>query len=202
MRHNIAGNRLSRNSTLRKATVRDLAKATLLKERIQTTKARAKEARKLVDKLITMGKSGTLADKRRAFAILCNHGIVSDLFTKTAPRFKNRVGGYTRIIPLGNRRGDNAELVLLELTEKEVVAIKAPKVVAASKGKDPKVQANVTDAQIVEVADGTDAPKESGHKNEVVKTPTMKPTPQDKAKGKNIMGNIRTMFNRKTGGGQ
>src|SRR3989338_8781601 len=114
MRHGIAGNKLGRNSSLRKATVRDIAKATLVRQRICTTQAKAKEARKLVDKLITLGKKGTLADKRRAFAILCDHKIVSSLFTKTSPRFKNRVGGYTRIIPLGNRRGDNAQLAFLE----------------------------------------------------------------------------------------
>ncbi|MCA9400618.1 MAG: 50S ribosomal protein L17, partial [Candidatus Omnitrophica bacterium] len=70
MRHGIAGNKLNRNRSLRKATIRDIAKAALLKQRIQTTTAKAKEARKMVDKLITMGKKGTLADKRRAFAIL------------------------------------------------------------------------------------------------------------------------------------
>ena len=121
MRHGKSGNRLSRNQTLRKATVRDMARAILVEERIFTTKAKAKEGRKLIEKLITLGKKGTLADKRRAFAILCDHRMVSDLFDKTAPRFKNRMGGYTRIIPFGNRRGDNAEMVYLELTEKRCV---------------------------------------------------------------------------------
>ena len=119
MRHNISGNKLSRNQTLRKATVCDLAIATLKKERICTTKAKAKEARKLVDQLITLGKSGELAQKRRAYAILLNHQLVSHLFENTAPRFKNRQGGYTRIIPYTFRRGDNAEMVFLELTELE-----------------------------------------------------------------------------------
>ena len=118
MRHAKSGNRLSRNQTLRKATMRDMARAILVEERICTTKAKAKEARKFIDQLITLGKKGTLADKRRAFAILCDHTMVSELFDKTAPRFKNRVGGYTRIIPFGIRRGDNAEMVYLELTEK------------------------------------------------------------------------------------
>ena len=68
MRHGITGNRLGRNSTLRQATVRDIAKATLVVQRVCTTKAKAKEARKLVDRLITLGKKGRLADKRRAFS--------------------------------------------------------------------------------------------------------------------------------------
>jgi len=128
MRHGKAGNRLSRNQTLRKATVRDLAKATLIDQRICTTKAKAKEARKLVDRLITLGKKGTLAHRRKAFSILCDHQLVRDLFSKTAPRFQNRFGGYTRIIPLATaRRGDAAHMVLLELTEKEVI-VSTPKV--------------------------------------------------------------------------
>ena len=101
MRHGMSGNKLSRNSSLRKATVRDLAKATLIRQRICTTQAKAKEARKLVDKLITLGKKGTLAGRRRAFSILCDHRLVSMLFTKTSPRFKARAGGYTRIVRLG-----------------------------------------------------------------------------------------------------
>lgn len=139
MRHGMAGNRLSRNSSLRKATVRDLAKATLIAQRICTTEAKAKEARKLVDKLITLGKKGTLAAKRRAFSILTDHKLVSDLFVKTSPRFKNRIGGYTRIIKLGTRRGDNAALAYLELTEKEIIIIsKSKSAVTAKKEKVPE----------------------------------------------------------------
>ena len=156
MRHRIAGNKLNRNSAHRKATVRDIAKATLISQRITTTKAKAKEARKLVDKLITLGKKGTLADKRRAFAILCDHRLVSDLFSKTSPRFANRAGGYTRIIPLGDRRrGDNAELALLELTEKEIVVVEQPQEEKdkKAKGKKAKAQeAQVEEAPAVEEA--------------------------------------------------
>ena len=133
MRHALAGNKLGRNSSLRKATVRDIAKATLSAQRIMTTKAKAKEARKLVDKLITLGKNGTLADKRRAFSILCDHQLVSRLFQRTSPLFKSRNGGYTRIITLGQRRGDNAQTVYLELTEKEEIIISQPKSTAVAK---------------------------------------------------------------------
>src|ERR1700679_1747989 len=118
MRHGKSGNRLSRNKSLRKATLSDMAKAVFLQERICTTRAKAKEARKLIEKLITLGKKDTLAARRRAFAILCDHTLVSDLFKTTAPRFKSRQGGYTRIIPYVQRGGDNAELAFLELTEK------------------------------------------------------------------------------------
>src|ERR1700679_1220960 len=118
MRHGKSGNRLSRNKSLRKATLSDMAKAVFLQERICTTRAKAKEARKLIEKLITLGKKDTLAARRRAFAILCDHTEVSQLFTTIAPRFKARNGGYTRIIPYIQRAGDNAELAFLELTEK------------------------------------------------------------------------------------
>jgi len=118
MRHGLSGNRLSRNRSLRKATLRDMAKAVFLQERICTTRAKAKEARKLIEQLITLGKKDTLAARRHAFAILCDHAEVSQLFTNIAPRFKARNGGYTRIIPYVQRAGDNAELAFLELTEK------------------------------------------------------------------------------------
>src|SRR6185295_17044125 len=141
MRHKISGNRLSRNKSLRKATLRDLAKATLIDQRICTTSAKAKEARKLVEKLITLGKKDTLAARRRAFAILCDHSLVSSLFKETAPRFKNRLGGYTRIIPFNQRIGDNAEMVFLELTEKDRAIISGQKL---KKQADPN---KVEDAQ-------------------------------------------------------
>ncbi len=133
MRHAKTGNRLGRTSAHRKATIRDLAKATLLEQRICTTKPKAKEARKLVDRLITFGKAGTLASRRRAFAILCDHGLVKDLFERISPRFKSRLGGYTRIIPLATRRGDNAQLAFLELTEKEEVIVSKSKTQAQAK---------------------------------------------------------------------
>ncbi len=135
MRHGIAGNKLSRNRSLRKATMRDIAKSTLIRQRIETTIAIAKEGRKVVDRLITMGKKGTLVEKRKAFAVLCDHQLVSDLFENIAPRFKARQGGYTRIIQMGHRRGDNAHMVLLELTEKVEAPLNKPKVEKVKKEK-------------------------------------------------------------------
>jgi len=157
MRHGLTGNRLSRNRSLRKATLRDMARAILVQERICTTRAKAKEARKFIEKLITLGKKDTLAARRAAFAILCDHTMVSDLFTKTAPRFKTRKGGYTRIIPYIQRAGDNAELAFLELTEKSKEIITGQKRVKLEKeAKDAKKDAadttKVTDAEVKPVA--------------------------------------------------
>ena len=210
MRHGIAGNRLSRNSSLRKATVRDLAKATLVAQRICTTEARAKEARKLVDKLITLGKKGTLDAKRRAFSILTDHKVVSDLFVKTSPRFKNRVGGYTRIIKLGTRRGDNAALAYLELTEKEIVIVSKPK--SAATAKKEKVSGVAHDhehhghehhghehhehAHEHEAKPKPKATIKEQPKKDAIKDQAQKPLPgKDKLRGK-FMSGIRNMFNR------
>lgn len=182
MRHGIAGNKLSRNQSLRKATVRDLAIATLKCQQIQTTKAKAKEARKLVDRLITLGKKGTLADKRRAFSILCDHQLVSRLFTQMAPRFKDRQGGYTRVIAMVNRRGDNAQMALLELTEKTEEVAATPKVPADK----AKKSVNAPEPKAVK----TKNPKTAKTKSEEL---AVEEKPKEKA-----AGGIKKIFNRKT----
>lgn len=207
MRHGIAGNRLSRNSSLRKATVRDIAKAALTRQRICTTQAKAKEARKLVDRLITLGKNGTLADKRRAFAILCDHQLVSDLFNKTSPRFKDRVGGYTRIIRLGPRRGDNAKLAFLELTEKEKIIVTKPKsTAAAKKGKLPvtaPIAGEKETAAVQEPAAKSSLKEAHPHKDAVKE---IKQTVGDQIKGKadkkKFFTGIRQMFNKGSSSGK
>jgi len=197
MRHAVAGNKLGRNSSWRKATIRDIAKATLKKQRICTTQAKAKEARKLVDRLITMGKKGTLAHRRQAFAVLCEHKLVSDLFNKIALRFHNRKGGYTRIIPLGKRRGDNAQLVFLELTEQEAMPEKKPRAKKTA-AKTAKAEAEGKDKTAP--AKKQDAPetKEPPVKQPKVETVDKKhkPTPEKKPR-KKLMGGIQKMFRRK-----
>ncbi|HOX54744.1 MAG: 50S ribosomal protein L17 [Candidatus Omnitrophica bacterium] len=120
MRHRNANKRLARNTSLRKATVRDLAKSVLLHQSIKTTELKAKEARRLVDRLISWGKRGDLSAKRLAYSVLCDHSLVSLLFNDIAPRFKNRNGGYTRVIKWTARRGDNAQSAILELTELKI----------------------------------------------------------------------------------
>ncbi len=185
MRHQKGGNRLSRNRSLRKATLRDLAKATLIQERICTTSSRAKEARKLVDQLITLGKKDTLAARRAAFAVLCDHGLVSQLFQETAPRFKSRAGGYTRIIPYMNRNGDNAEMVFLELTEKSRESITGAKRVQKAAETEEVTEAVTKPATEAKAAKAEKAEAKSAGKVAAPKKPT---------------GGVRKMFQRKTGG--
>jgi large subunit ribosomal protein L17 len=197
MRHGKAGKRFGRKSGWRKATVRDIAKATLIWQRIRTTESRAKESRKLVDRLITLGKDGTLAAKRRAFAILCDHNIVSNLFDHIAPRFKNRAGGYTRIIPLGeNRRGDNARLVFLELTEKEVKqALKGSSVDKASVKEKKETAAETTKA--ADKAEAKEARVADIKKKEVSKKDEKSALKVKEKVSKLASGGIRKIFRTK-----
>ncbi len=206
MRHGIAGNRLGRFSSWRKATVRDLAKATLIHQRICTTKTKAKEARKLVDQLITLGKKGSLAHRRKAFAILCDHALVSELFGKISGRFKSRVGGYTRIIPLSLRRGDNAQLAFLELTEKEQVIVSKPKSTAATKPKQKEPQAPVETKKSEPSI--TVKPHVPEIRKEKSKPEPVKPYPQKEVPGKEkpkpkkpFFSGLKKIFTKKPSGG-
>ena len=117
MAHAVYTRNLGRSRSWRKATVRSLAQAALREERIQTTRARAKEAQRLVERLITLGKRGTLAARRRALGTLGDSRLVHRLFSEIAPRFRNRSGGYTRIVQNGFRAGDGASMAILELVE-------------------------------------------------------------------------------------
>ncbi len=106
MRHHLSGRQLSRNASHRKALMRNMATALLRYETIRTTLPKAKELRRVVEPLITLGKSDSLAGRRRAFAQLRDDEIVTKLFEDIGPRFKARAGGYTRILKMESRPGD------------------------------------------------------------------------------------------------
>jgi len=128
MRHNKNRYQLNRFTSWHKATVNSLVRNLLLHQSIKTTQARAKAARSLAERLISLGKKNSLAAKRLAYKSLGDHRLVSLLFTDIAPRYSNRQGGYTRILPFSRRRGDDAQLVIFELTEKKIKKItKKPK---------------------------------------------------------------------------
>ncbi|MCX5686104.1 MAG: 50S ribosomal protein L17 [Candidatus Omnitrophica bacterium] len=126
MRHRKRRNKLSMMTAHRNAMLRNMAKNLLKFQRVETTVARAKEARRLVEHLITLSKTDTVASRRRAYDILTDRDLVYKLFKETSQLFKSRSSGYTRIIPLGFRRGDGASLCVFELTEKKIVE-KLPK---------------------------------------------------------------------------
>lgn len=120
MRHRKHKNLFGRFTAWRIATIKSLSRAILLNQEIRTTKAKAKAAQRLIEELISLGKKGDLNSRRKIFSYLQDHKLVKRLCEEIAPRFSSRTSGFTRVIKLGNRRGDDAELVLMELTEKEV----------------------------------------------------------------------------------
>jgi len=115
MRHLSAGRKLNRSASHRRALFRNLVTALLERERIKTTDAKAKETRRLTERMITLGKEGTLAARRRALTFVQSQAVVKKLFEDIAPRFKERNGGYTRIIKIGIRHGDAAPVSVIEL---------------------------------------------------------------------------------------
>ncbi|MFO0449147.1 MAG: 50S ribosomal protein L17, partial [Pseudomonadota bacterium] len=117
MRHQLSGRQLSRNSSHRHALMRNLAAALLRYETIRTTVPKAKELRRVVEPIITMGKTDTVAARRRAFAKLRDAALVEKLFTDLGPRVAARSGGYTRILKMEPRPGDNADMALMQLVE-------------------------------------------------------------------------------------
>ena len=118
MRHLKKGRSLHRDSSHRKAMLRNLAVSVLTHERVRTTEAKAKEARRLVDRIITWGKRGDLHARRLTARQVGSRTVVKRVFDELAPRYENRPGGYTRILKLGYRQGDNAPMVLLELVDR------------------------------------------------------------------------------------
>lgn len=115
MRHQKKGRKLKRDYSHRKALLNNLAKELIEHERVVTTVAKAKELRSVIEPLITLAKEDNLANRRLAFARLRKKELVHKLFTEIAPRHKDRNGGYTRIVRVENRNGDNAELALIEI---------------------------------------------------------------------------------------
>ena len=117
MRHQKRGRKLGRTASHRKAMLQNMAASVLLHKQIKTTEAKAKEARKLVERLITYGKKGTTHARRLAFAILRDKKATTILFDEIAPVYENRQGGYTRLIKLGYRPNDTSKVVLLQLVD-------------------------------------------------------------------------------------
>ena len=121
MRHNRDGYKLKRDASARRSLLRTLVTSVIEQERIITTVPKAKAAKPLVEKMITLGKADTLHARRQAASFLETPGAVKKLFDKLGPRFAQRNGGYTRIVRVGFRKGDGAEQALLELVGSELV---------------------------------------------------------------------------------
>ena len=135
MRHQLSGRQLSRNAPHRWAMLRNMAASLLRHETIRTTVPKAKELRRVVEPLITLGKSDSEANRRLAFSRLRDKTAVTKLFDDLGPRFKPRAGGYTRILKMDPRPGDSAPMALMQLVDKAAAPAEAP---AADEPAAPK----------------------------------------------------------------
>ncbi len=137
MKHNIKNKKLNKNSSHRKAMFMNLSNALIKHEQITTTLPKAKELKRFIEKIITLGKKADLLSRRKAIAILQDLKMTRKVFDVFASRYKDRKGGYTRIIKLGNRFGDNASMAVIELVDRDEEA----------KGKDsgPVIEKKSTD---------------------------------------------------------
>ena len=122
MRHNIKRRKLSRTPAHRKALFMNLANALIKHEQIITTLPKAKELKSVIDKLITLGKKGSIAHRRQAFAKLRDDAMVAKLFDTLAERYQDRPGGYSRVLKIGFRKGDMAPIAVIELVDRDTTA--------------------------------------------------------------------------------
>ncbi|MCZ4282992.1 50S ribosomal protein L17 [Kiloniella laminariae] len=122
MRHGMSGRKLNRTSSHRKAMFANMAHALIKHEQIKTTLPKAKDLRPIVEKLITLGKRGDLHARRQAMSVLRDAKITGKLFDELAARYKERQGGYTRVLKAGFRHGDMAAMAVIELVERNVDA--------------------------------------------------------------------------------
>ena len=122
MKHNIKNKKLNKTSSHRKAMFMNMSNALIKHEQITTTLAKAKELRRFVEKIVTLGKKGDLLSRRKTVSILQDQKISKKVFDVLAQRYKERAGGYTRIIKLGNRFGDNAPIAVIEFVDRDEAA--------------------------------------------------------------------------------
>src|ERR1700761_4475138 len=157
MRHHLSGRQLSRNSSHRHAMLRNMSVSLLRHETIKTTLPKAKELRRVVEPLITLAKIDGDANRRLAFARLRDADVVEKLFADLGPRFKARPGGYTRILRMLPRAGDNAPMALMQLVDGPAAAGATAEPAAAKKKASRKKKAAASDEGAAETAEA--APK-------------------------------------------
>lgn len=170
MRHLKAGRKFGRTSAHRKALFRNLVTALITRERIRTTLAKAKELRSKAEKTITLGKKGTLHARRLAFRTVQEKAALQKLFGPIAERFASRNGGYTRIIKIGNRKGDAAPMAFIELVEADTQ--KAPEKPAKGKAKKETPGKAPAKAAAKKTAKKAETAKPAAKKAEAKKTET------------------------------
>ncbi len=200
MRHGKRRTRFGRQSAHRIATLKSLAKAVFLHQRIKTTRTKAKEASRLIESLITLAKKNSLAARRKAFSVLGDNALVRKLFREIAPLFSGRKSGYTRIIPFNFRKGDGASVVFLELTEKKPEEKKKPDKKTAKGVKKPEKAEKAAPAKPerpTAVPEAASRVKEEKAEKEVKKE-RVKREDRKIEKQKGFLKKVRGFFRRKT----
>jgi large subunit ribosomal protein L17 len=184
MRHGKKRLQLSRFTSWHKATLKSLARNIIIHQSIKTSISRAKAVRPLVEKLISLAKENTLSAKRQAFKVLGDHKLVSLLFNDIGPLFAKRNSGYTRIISLVKRRGDNAQIVIFELTDKKVKEIKKLK-----KAKEENLKPKAAESSL-------DVQAEKSTEKKAKEPTTLVKDRQETTKkpAKKFLGGIRSIF--------
>jgi len=192
MRHAVRGRKLGRTSSHREALFRNQLQSLVEKEKIVTTLPKAKELRPIAERVITRGKHGTVHDRRWVLRWVLKRDLVKKVFDDIAPRFQQRPGGYLRIVKLGPRQGDGAEMAVLELVERESVAAtpepaeeKKGKKGAAKKAAQPKAEA-----------------KEKGEDKEAKAKAKPKAAPKPKRESKKDQGPAAKVHTKKEGKAQ
>ncbi len=159
MRHRVKGRKLGRTSAHREATLRLLATSLLKHKKIKTTVAKAKELRTYVEPLITKAKEDTVANRRHIARFIKDKEIVKELFGEIVEKIGDRPGGYTRVVKLGQRRGDAAEMAIIELVDYADVVEEKPK--KTKKKEEKPVEAPVQEAEVVEETTEAEEVKEA-----------------------------------------
>ena len=144
MRHHRSGRKLGRDPSHRKALYSNLAGSLIEHGRIRTTEAKAKSVRPIAEQLITLGRRGDIHARRQALAYLRSQDVVYKLFSEVAPRFAERPGGYTRIVKIGPRQGDSAQMVYLELVDHVPERLVAPAAAAAARRRRQETEAEAS----------------------------------------------------------
>jgi large subunit ribosomal protein L17 len=180
MRHGMANRKLGRTSAHRAALFRNQLASLIEKERIITTLPKAKELRPQIERLVTLGKSDSIHHRRQAERVVGDDGLISKLFATLGPRFLERPGGYTRIIKLGPRRGDAAEMAILEF-----VGYEPPQQEAATEEKKPKKQAKAEPEGEAAAEEKPREKKKAAAHKKAAPAPKAKPTaPKSKTRSK------------------
>ncbi len=199
MRHRIKGRKLGRSTSHRLATLRSLATALIKHKKIKTTLAKAKQTRLFVEPLITKAKNGSVHARRLVAREIHDKEVVKELFGEVAEKIGDRPGGYTRIVKLGNRAGDGAEMAIIELVDYNNISNKKPKKSKAKKKAEPKVEeANIVEETVEEVKEETAAKiedKAEETKEEISEEKTDDKKPDDLKKIEGIGPKIAEILN-------